>query len=251
MKTTIEILTNLQENSKKHPDEVFTKLYRYLLRPDIYLVAYQHLYANKGAGTKGVNNDTADGFSEAYIERIIESLRNETYQPKPVRRTYIQKSNGKKRPLGLPVFTDKLIQEVLRMILEAVYEPNFSDNSHGFRPKRSCHTALTQLKKEFTGARWFIEGDIKGCFDNIDHKVLINLIQRKIKDARFLKLIQLFLRAGYIDNWKYNATFSGCPQGGIISPILSNIYLNELDVFIMKIKEKFDCKAESNYTPEY
>lgn len=180
MKPTMEILINLQKNSKHHHHEVFTKLFRYLLRKDIYFVAYQHLYSNKGAGTNSVTDDTADGFSENYIERIIESLRNETYKPKPVRRTYIQKPNGKKRPLGLPVFTDKLVQEVLRMILEAVYEPTFSDYSHGFRPKKSCHTALVQLKKEFTGARWFIEGDIKGCFDNIDHTVMINLIQKKI-----------------------------------------------------------------------
>lgn len=143
-----------------------------MLRPDIYFAAYQHLYANKGAGTKGVNDDTADGFSEEYVARIIEALRTESYRPTPVRRTYIQKANGKMRPLGLPTFMDKLVQGVMRMILEAVYEPIFSNYSHGFRPGRSCHTALAQLKHEFVGASWFIEGDIKGCFDNIDHAVL-------------------------------------------------------------------------------
>ena len=207
MKPTMEILTKLQENSKKNHDEVFTRLYRYLLRPDIYYVAYQHLYSNKGAGTKGVTDDTADGFSEIYIENIIEALKNEMYQPKPVRRTYIKKSNGKMRPLGLPVFTDKLIQEAIRMILEAIYEPIFSDYSHGFRPARSCHTALAQIKKEFTGARWFIEGDIKGCFDNINHAVLVEIINQKIKDARFLKLIRSFLKAGYMEDWKYHKTY--------------------------------------------
>ena len=247
----MEILTKLQENSKKNHDEVFTRLYRYLLRPDIYYVAYQHLYSNKGAGTKGVTDDTADGFSEIYIENIIEALKNEMYQPKPVRRTYIKKSNGKMRPLGLPVFTDKLIQEVIRMILEAIYEPIFSDYSHGFRPKRSCHTALAQIKKEFTGARWFIEGDIKGCFDNINHAILVEIINQKIKDARFLKLIRLFLKAGYMEDWKYHETYSGCPQGGIISPILANIYLNELDRHVMKIKKEFDVAIKAHYTPEY
>lgn len=251
MKPTMEILTKLQENSKKNHDEVFTRLYRYLLRPDIYYVAYQHLYSNKGAGTKGVTDDTADGFSEIYIENIIEALKNEMYQPKPVRRTYIKKSNGKMRPLGLPVFTDKLIQEAIRMILEAIYEPIFSDYSHGFRPARSCHTALAQIKKEFTGARWFIEGDIKGCFDNINHAVLVEIINQKIKDARFLKLIRLFLKAGYMEDWKYHETYSGCPQGGIISPILANIYLNELDRHIMKIKKEFDVATKARYTPEY
>ncbi|WP_234779209.1 reverse transcriptase domain-containing protein [Clostridioides difficile] len=247
----MEILTKLQENSKKNHDEVFTRLYRYLLRPDIYYVAYQHLYSNKGAGTKGVTDDTADGFSEIYIENIIEALKNEMYQPKPVRRTYIKKSNGKMRPLGLPVFTDKLIQEAIRMILEAIYEPIFSDYSHGFRPARSCHTALAQIKKEFTGARWFIEGDIKGCFDNINHAVLVEIINQKIKDARFLKLIRSFLKAGYMEDWKYHKTYSGCPQGGIISPILANIYLNELDRHVMKIKKEFDVATKARYTPEY
>ena len=251
MKPTMEILTKLQENSKKNHDEVFTRLYRYLLRPDIYYVAYQHLYSNKGAGTKGVTDDTADGFSEIYIENIIDALKNEMYQPKPVRRTYIKKSNGKMRPLGLPVFTDKLIQEAIRMILEAIYEPIFSDYSHGFRPVRSCHTALAQIKKEFTGARWFIEGDIKGCFDNINHAVLVEIINQKIKDARFLKLIRSFLKAGYMEDWKYHETYSGCPQGGIISPILANIYLNELDRHIMKIKKEFDVATKARYTPEY
>ena len=251
MKPTMEILTKLQENSKKNHDEVFTRLYRYLLRPDIYYVAYQHLYSNKGAGTKGVTDDTADGFSEIYIENIIEALKNEMYQPKPVRRTYIKKSKGKMRPLGLPVFTDKLIQEAIRMILEAIYEPIFSDYSHGFRPARSCHTALAQIKKEFTGARWFIEGDIKGCFDNINHAVLVEIINQKIKDARFLKLIRSFLKAGYMEDWKYHETYSGCPQGGIISPILANIYLNELDRHVMKIKKEFDVATKARYTPEY
>lgn len=251
MKPTMEILTKLQENSKKHHDEVFTRLYRYLLRPDIYSIAYQHLYSNEGAGTKGVDEDTADGFSEEYVERIIEALRTETYRPKPVRRSYIQKSNGKMRPLGLPTFTDKLVQEVMRMILEAVYEPVFSNYSHGFRPGRSCHTALAQLKHEFIGASWFVEGDIKGCFDNIDHTVLIAVIGRKIKDARFLKLIRLFLKSGYMEDWKYYGTYSGCPQGGIISPILANIYLNELDSYIEELKKEFDVRTPYRTTPAY
>lgn len=163
MKPTIEILTRLQENSKNNHDEVFTKLFRYLLRPDIYYTAFQNLYANNGAGTKGVDNDTADGFSEDKVNQIIEALKNGTYEPKPVRRTYIKKKNGKMRPLGLPAFTDKLVQDAIRMVLQAIYEPVFSDYSHGFRPGRSCHTALTQIKHEFVGAKWFVEGDIKGA----------------------------------------------------------------------------------------
>ena len=252
MKPTMEILARINENSKSNKEEVFTKLYRYLLRPDLYYEAYKSLYANSGAATKGVNEDIADGFSEAKIESIIKSLSEETYQPMPVRRTYIKKANGKMRPLGIPTFTDKLVQEVLRMILQSVYEPIFLNCSHGFRPKRSCHTALKSLKKEFNGARWFIEGDIKGCFDNINHTVLAGLINNKIKDARLIKLIYKFMKAGYMEDWCYHGTYSGTPQGGIISPLLANIYLHELDKFVMKLKAEFDVyEKHGKRTPEY
>ena len=229
MQPTIKILENIRRSSTKNKDEVYTRLYRYLLRTDIYYVAYENPYANNGAATKGVNDDTADGFSESKIEKIIESIANGSYQPRPSRRTYIAKANGKMRPLGIPTFTDKLIQEVLRMILEAVYEPIFSIRSHGFRPNKSCHTALKDIKYWFVGTKWFIEGDIKGCFDNINHHALIKIINAKIKDAKLIQLIWKFLKAGYMEEWKYNRTHSGTPQGGIISPILANIYLNELD----------------------
>ena len=253
MKPTTEILARISQNSLANKEEVFTKLYRYLLRPDIYFVAHKNLYANNGAATKGVNEDTADGFSEAKIDSIIKALADETYQPMPVRRTYIQKKNNRKklRPLGIPTFTDKLVQEVLRMILEAVYEPIFLDVSHGFRPKRSCHTALKQLRREFNGTRWFVEGDIKGCFDNINHAVLVGLLSNKIKDARITKLIYKFLKAGYLENWQYHKTYSGTPQGGIISPLLANIYLHELDKFVMKLKSEFDTPGVGQITPEY
>ena len=253
MTPTTEILARISQNSLAKKEEVFTKLYRYLLRPDIYFVAYKNLYANNGAATKGVNEDTADGFSEAKIDSIIKALADETYQPMPVRRTYIQKKNNRKklRPLGIPTFTDKLVQEVLRMILEAVYEPIFLDVSHGFRPKRSCHTALKQLRREFNGTRWFVEGDIKGCFDNINHAVLVGLLNNKIKDARITKLIYKFLKAGYLENWQYHKTYSGTPQGGIISPLLANIYLHELDKFVMKLKSEFDTPGVGQITPEY
>ena len=212
---TMKILENVKRNSAKNRDEVFTRLYRYMLRPDLYYVAYQNLYANNGASTQGVNKDTADGFGEEKIQTIIQSLADESYKPNPARRTYVKKANGKMRPLGIPTFTDKLVQEVLRMILEAVYEPVFFNCSHGFRPNRSCHTALKSLKKEFTGIRWFVEGDIKGCFDNIDHKTLVEVINRKIKDARLIKLIYKLLKAGYMEDWTYHKTYSGTPQGGI------------------------------------
>jgi len=254
MQPTTEILARISKNSRASKEEVFTKLYRYLLRPDLYYIAYKKLYANRGAATKGVNGDTADGFNEEKIAKIIQSLSDETYQPSPTRRTYIEKQGGgrKKRPLGIPTFTDKLVQEVLRMILEAVYEPIFLECSHGFRPKRSCHTALENIKRGFNGARWFVEGDIKGCFDTIDHKTLVELVNTKVKDARLIKLIYKFLKAGYMENWQYRRTYSGTPQGGIISPMLANIYLHELDKFVVKLKDEFDKPTKHGVcTPEY
>ncbi|GAA3261568.1 Retron-type RNA-directed DNA polymerase [Lactococcus lactis subsp. lactis] len=252
MKPTMAILERISKNSQKNKDEVFTRLYRYLLRPDIYYVAYQNLYANKGAATKGVIDDTADGFSEEKIKKIIQTLKDEAYQPQPVRRIYIAKKNSKKmRPLGIPTFTDKLIQEAVRIILESIYEPVFEDVSHGFRPQRSCHTALKTIKREFGGARWFVEGDIKGCFDNIDHATLIGLINLKIKDMKMSKLIYKFLKAGYLEHWQYHKTYSGTPQGGILSPLLANIYLHELDKFVLQLKMKFDQESPERITPEY
>lgn len=253
MQPTMEVLARIRKNSTANKEEVFTRLFRYLLRPDIYFEAYKHLYANDGAATRGVNGDTVDGFSEEKIAKIIQSLREETFVPSPVRRTYIDKRNGsgKKRPLGLPTFTDKLVQETLRMVLEAVYEPVFLDCSHGFRSARSCHTALKSLKKEFNGTKWFVEGDIKGCFDNIDHSVLVGFIREKVKDAQVIKLIYRFLKAGYMENWQYHRTYSGTPQGGIISPLLANIYLHELDKFVIKLKVEFEKPRDRYYTPEY
>ena len=252
MQPTTEILTRISKNSLNNKNETFTRLFRYMQRQDIWLETYNNLYANNGATTKGINNDTADGFSKIKVQKIIEQLKNGSYVPKPVRRIYIEKKNSAKmRPLGIPSFTDKLVQEVIRMILEAIYEPIFLECSHGFRPHRSCHTALKSLSKKFTGAKWFVEGDIKGCFNNIDHKVMIAILNKKIKDARLLQLIQRFLKAGYMENWVYHKTYSGTPQGGIISPIIANIYLHELDKFVESLKENFDKPSTKKYTMEY
>jgi len=207
-------------------------MYRNLYNPDFYVTAYSKIYSNKGSSTSGIDDETADGFSEDGINRIIQLLKDESYQPKPARRTYIPKKNGKTRPLGIPSYGDRLVQEVCRMMLEAIYEPTFSKSSHGFRPKRSCHTALDEVRNRFKGVNWFIEGDIKGFFDNIDHQTLISILRRKITDERFIRLIWKFLRAGYMEKWKFHNTFSGTPQGGIVSPILANIYLNELDNYV-------------------
>lgn len=209
------------------------KVYRRIQDRELFLIAYGNLYANKGAMTAGVDpNDTVDGMSLDRIDDIIAKLKNGTYVWQPVKRIEIPKKNGKKRPLGIAPFRDKLLQEVIRMVLEGYYEPQFSDFSHGFRPNRGCHTALSHIYHNWKGTKWFIEGDIKGCFDNIDHEILLAIIGRKIKDQKLLKLLRKMLEAGYMQDWKYHQTYSGTPQGGVISPILSNIMLNELDQFI-------------------
>lgn len=207
-------------------------VYRQLYNPDLYLRAYGRLYANAGALTPGTTKDTADGMSLEKISSLIALIRQERYRWTPVRRAYIPKANGKRRPLGIPTWSDKLLQEVMRSILEAYYEPQFSDHSCGFRPGRGCHTALRRIEYKWGGTKWFIEGDIKGCFDNIDHEILMSILREKIHDNRFLRLVEHLLKAGYMEDWRYQPTLSGTPQGGIVSPILSNIYLGRLDQFV-------------------
>ncbi len=207
-------------------------VYRLLFNPNLYLMAYGKLYRNQGALTKGTTSDTVDGMSMRRIEGLIDALRFERHKWTPVKRVYIPKANGGKRPLGIPSWTDKLLQEVMRLILAAYYEPQFSDQSHGFRPDRGCHTALREISMKWTGTKWFIEGDIKGCFDNIDHDVLLEIIGENVKDNRFLQLLRSMLKAGYMEDWVFERNFSGTPQGGVISPLLSNIYLDKLDQHI-------------------
>jgi len=195
-------------------------------------MAYRKLYSNAGAMTPGVSGETVDGMSLDKIERIIATVRAERWRWRPVKRVYIPKKNGKRRPLGLPTWSDKLLAEVVRMLLQAYYEPQFSDHSHGFRPGRGCHTALRKMVDTWTGTHWFIEGDIAQCFDSLDHRVMLSILGEKIHDNRFLRLVAGMLSAGYLEDWAWNATLSGAPQGGVASPILSNIYLDRLDSYV-------------------
>jgi group II intron reverse transcriptase/maturase len=208
------------------------ELYRQLFNPQLYLLAYGRIYSNEGAMTPGPTQETADGMTTEKIEAIIDAMRHERYRFSPVRRIYIPKKNGKLRPLGLPSWSDKLVGEVVRLLLEAYYEPQFSDRSHGFRPGRGCHTALREIANTWVGTTWFIEGDISDCFGSLDHSVLLSILSEKIHDGRFLRLIANMLLAGYLEDWRWNATLSGAPQGGVVSPILSNIYLHKLDQFV-------------------
>ena len=209
-----------------------SELYRQLFNPQLYLLAYGRIYSNKGAMTPGPDAETADGMTTGKIERIIDALRHERYRFRPVRRLYIPKKDGKQRPLGLPSWSDKPLGEFVRLLLEAYYEPQFSDHSHGYRPRRGCHTALREVARTWTGTTWFIEGDISQCFDRLDHQVMLQTLGEKIHDNRLLRLVGQMLQAGYLEDWVWNATLSGAPQGGVLSPCLSNIYLDRLDKFV-------------------
>ena len=239
MRSPERVLNSLNEHSKDSSYK-FERLYRILFNEELFYVAYQKIASNGGSTTKGSDGRSIDGMSLARIETLIASLKDESYQPHPSRRVHIPKKNGKTRPLGIPAFEDKLVQEVVRMILEAIYEGHFETTSHGFRPKRSCHTALLHIQKTFNGAKWFIEGDIKGFFDNIDHDVLVGILRERISDDRFIRLIRKFLKAGYVEDWTFHNTYSGTPQGGIVSPILANIYLDKLDKYVKEYIRHFD-----------
>ena len=235
-----EQVLNILAGHSNEPEYKYERLYRILFNEQMFFVAYQRMYAKPGNMTPGTDGKTEDEMSIDRINKLIESIKDETYSPNPAKRTYIPKKNGKMRPLGIPSFEDKLVQEVVRMVLEAIYEGHFECTSHGFRPNRSCHTALKSLQNNFNGAKWFIEGDIKGFFDNIDHNVLIEIMKGRIADDRFLRLIRKFLNAGYMEEWQFNKTYSGTPQGGIISPIWANIYLDKFDKYMDEYAKKFN-----------
>ncbi len=231
----LDVIRNISHNGRK-----VTDCYRLMYNKELWIKAYAKLYPKAGNLTKGTSEETIDGFSLQKVDGIIEQLKAGTFRFSPVRRVYIPKSNGKNRPLGVPNFKDKLVQEVMRMIVDNIYEPVFSSNSHGFREGRSCHTALSQIKNTWKGLTWCIEGDIKGFFDNINHQVIIKMISKKIEDRRFLLLIHNALTCGVMEGWQFNKTYSGTPQGGIISPLLANIYLHDFDLFMEEQMGKFD-----------
>ena len=230
----LEALTTISKRGKR-----INGLFRLMEAPMLWHEAYAKIYANEGAITKGTDEVTLDGFSEERVVAIITRLKSGTYRFKPTRRTYIPKKNGKKRPLGISSGDDKLVQEVVRIILERIYEPIFEESSHGFRPERSPHTALQHIDQQGDAVKWWIDMDIRDYFTTINHDRLMKLLQKKIEDKRFLHLIQAMLDAGYLEDWTYHATYSGVPQGSICAPILANVYLHELDCFMKTVQEQF------------
>jgi nicotine oxidoreductase len=252
----LERLEVIRKLNGENREWVNDDLYRLMFRKDMYVLAYERLKSIPGNMTPGTDDETLDGFSEEEIDKIIEQMRNESYQCKPVREAFIPKANGKLRRLGIPCPRDKIVQEVVRIILEAVYDsphgPYFSECSHGFRRSKSCHSALREIQKKWSGMIWLIEGDIKSCFDDIDHHILVDVLRKKIKDERFLSLIWKFLKAGYLDLERArHDSLAGTPQGGIVSPILSNIYLHELDEFVEQLQVELEQGKERRPNLEY
>ncbi len=231
-------------------------LYRLLFKPELYVLAYERIESKPGNMTPGTDEETIDGFGMDEIRKLIEEMRTEKYQPSPVRRVLIPKSNGKMRKLGIPSARDKIVQEVVRLILEAIYDSPygayFKDSSHGFRSSRSCHSALKEIQGKWSGTTWLLEGDIKACFDDINHEILVNIMRKKIKDERFLNLIWKFLNAGYQDlDESRKDSLAGTPQGGIVSPILANIYLHELDEYVEQLQKELEKGEYRRFNPEY
>nr|QIJ45981.1 hypothetical protein [Calonectria ilicicola] len=236
----IDVKKLLQSRIKYDEQNRCTNIFEILSDPEVLMIAYEMIKSNSGNMVRGVDYETLDGITKKWFTDTSSSLIKESYKFRPVRRVYIPKANGKLRPLGVGSPRDKIIQQATRIVLEHVLEPRFSKYSHGFRPSRGCHTALREIRK-WKGVAWFIEGDIKGFFDNIDHHILEKLLKKHIKDARFIHLYWKFVKAGYVEYSNGNIeTFidskTGVPQGGILSPLLSNLVLHELDEYIEKYK---------------
>jgi group II intron reverse transcriptase/maturase len=240
----------------KNREWVNSNLYRLMLQKDMYVLAYERLKSIPGNMTPGTDDETLDGFSEEEVSKIIKLMESESYQCRPVRESFIPKANGKLRRLGIPCPRDKVVQEVVRLILEAVYDsphgPLFKECSYGFRRSKSCHGALREIQTKWSGVIWLIEGDIQACFDSVDHHILVDILRKKIKDERFIGLIWKFLRAGYFDLERArHDSLAGTPQGGIISPILSNIYLHELDEFVEQLRAELEKGKKRRPNREY
>jgi group II intron reverse transcriptase/maturase len=253
MQSTENVLKVMR--SRGEQGKPLERLYRQLYNPEMYELAYSKIYANRGSITRGTSEETLDGMSKKRMKDVIQRVKTGEYKWQPVRRVYIPKRDGKSRPLGIPEGNDKLLQATMKVLLESYYEPQFSSRSHGFRPERGCHTALREITVMHKGSSWFIEGDIKGCFDNIDHEILMEIMGEKVKDNRFLKLVRHLLKSGYMEDWTYNETLSGTPQGGVISPLLTNIYLDVFDKWVEKdLMPRYNRSERGNgrkRNPEY
>lgn len=252
MKNVSEEMEHLHQLAKQAPEKRFSRLWENLIDPKWLMQAWEQIRRNKGSQTAGIDHMTAVDVDVPKIVQWAEELKAGKYQPTPVRRCYIEKGNGKTRPLGIPTIKDRTIQQGLKMLLEPIFEADFRHCSHGFRQNHSTHTALRDVAHSYPIISWIIEGDIKGCFDNIPHTGLLEALARRISDGKILNLIRKFLKAGYLEDWRYHHTYSGTPQGGILSPLLANIFLHQLDEFVEleleanQVQSKKECSARRN-----
>jgi group II intron reverse transcriptase/maturase len=245
-----EKLANLRELNAKDSNHVNTKILDILCDIDILIASYSKLKSSPSNLTPGLNTETLDGINKPWFEKLKKDLRTNAFQFRPARRIYIPKASGKgTRPLGVASPRDKIVQGAMQFVLEAIFEPQFTTHSHGFRPGRSCHSAFGEIKRTFTSVNWFIEGDISKCFDSFDHKLLIHLISKRIKDKGFSDLLHKALKAGYLFQSQYFSPELGTPQGSIVSPILCNILLHGLDKFILEQKKEFEVGSRRKANP--
>jgi len=233
MKDVVAELGHLKKLAEQDANKRFTRLYRLLRQSGLLVMARERTVGNKGAQTPGVDGQKMADMDNEKMVRLSQEMRTGTYLPQPVRRVYIPKRNGKLRPLGIPTSRDTIIQAGVALILEAIYEPVFRKCSHGFRRQHSTITAIRQMFSAYrAGAKWIIEGDITDCFGSIPHGVILNCLRKRIKDEHFIDLIRKMLQAGVMEAGSFAPSYSGTPQGGIVSPILANIVLHELDIWL-------------------
>jgi group II intron reverse transcriptase/maturase len=255
MNNVSEEMKHLHTLAKRDPGKRFDHLWELATDPTWLMQAWEEIRSNKGSMTAGIDSTIATDIDPERIERLSERLKTGHYRPKPVRRVYIAKSNGKMRPLGIPTLEDRIVQQALRMLMEPIFEADFHTCSHGFRRNRSTHTALRDVTRMFPRTTWTIEGDIVGCFDNIPHGKLMKAVEQRIADEQVLKLIRAFLAAGYMEQWQYHKTYSGTPQGGVLSPLLCNIFLHQLDEYMMKNLQANETQTKrvehARRNPEY
>jgi group II intron reverse transcriptase/maturase len=255
MNNASEEMKHLHRLAKRDPSKRFDHLWELATDPKWLMQAWEEIRSNKGSMTAGIDSTIATDIDPERIQRLSERLKTGQYRPQPVRRVYIAKSNGKMRPLGIPTLEDRIVQQAFRMLMEPIFEADFYTCSHGFRRNRSTHTALRDVARTFPRTTWTIEGDIVGCFDNISHGPLMKAVEKRIADRKILQIIRQFLAAGYMEQWQYHKTYSGTPQGGVLSPLLCNIFLHQLDEYMMKDLQANETQSKrvsnARRNPEY